>query len=100
MGNVPIFCHICEGPADVSAYGCCEGEPLANSDDQRRVSWMSDLLGLTEPGELSAVWEATSREPITVLTMVTFRIWPSYAGKLKLEGKLTQHQQKCADADQ
>ncbi len=56
MGYVPITCHICEGPADLSTYDTEEGDELPNSPAQGRVEWMLERIGILEASDLSSLW--------------------------------------------
>ncbi len=67
MGYVPMTCHICEGPADLSKYEIEQGDMLPNSEAQGRVEWMTERVGITETNGPSAQWDRGADDPDPVV---------------------------------
>ena len=65
---VPIHCHICEGPADLWCHGRFESNALSDRETIRRVSWMLDLIGLTDNDGPSALCDLRTGERYMVVS--------------------------------
>ena len=57
MGYVNMFCHICEGPADLDEMDLEDQEVFTDDTAVTRVRWMLDRVGIPDYKVLDlAVW--------------------------------------------